>query len=216
MTTAATPKRIHAFLGVNRLKDGVLTPVLDSTVQGLIASASIYNRLPVDLNTYQEAVTAFKGSIPAALDGSKTAIAQKKKLRDSAIKMYIQNAHYVEAACNDELATFLLSGFQAVSITRNLAPPASESIRKVEQGANSGQLAATLMRYPGATSYDLRWAPVPPGGIPSAWTSQTVIGIRTATAISGLTPGTVYAFQARALTRAGLTDWSDSVTRMCT
>jgi len=35
--------------------------------------------------------------------------------------------------------------------------------------------------------------------------------------VAGLTPGTNYAFQARALTRfSGLTGWSESVTRICT
>ena len=32
--------------------------------------------------------------------------------------------------------------------------------------------------------------------------------------VTGLTPGTTYAFQMRALGRLGYTDWSDSVTRM--
>ena len=49
----------------------------------------------------------------------------------------------------------------------------------------------------------------------SAWISQPVVGIRSPTTISGLTPGVVYAFQARAVTKTGFTDWSDSVTRMC-
>ena len=32
--------------------------------------------------------------------------------------------------------------------------------------------------------------------------------------INGLTPGTTYLFQVRALGRSGYTDWSDSATRM--
>ena len=35
-------------------------------------------------------------------------------------------------------------------------------------------------------------------------------------AITGLTPGTVYNIQVRAVTKAGYTDWSDPVTRICT
>ena len=34
--------------------------------------------------------------------------------------------------------------------------------------------------------------------------------------VTGLTPGTIYAFQVRAMGRLGYTDWSDSATRMCT
>jgi hypothetical protein len=112
------------------------------------------------------------------------------------------------------MATFLLSGFQAVSTSRNIASPKSKSIRKVVPGANSGQAELTLMSHRGATSYGVQWAAVPPGGAPGPWMSRAVAGIRPATTISGLTPGTVYAFQARALTKAGFTDWSDSVTMM--
>ena len=43
-----------------------------------------------------------------------------------------------------------------------------------------------------------------------------VPAVRPPTTITGLTPGTTYAFQAQALTNDGLGDWSDSVTIMCT
>ena len=46
--------------------------------------------------------------------------------------------------------------------------------------------------------------------------SQTVASVRPSTTIAGLTPGTTYAFQVRALTKNGYTDWSDSVTIICT
>jgi hypothetical protein len=54
------------------------------------------------------------------------------------------------------------------------------------------------------------------GGVLGEWIIQPVAAIRPATMISGLTPGASYAFQARALTDAGYTDWSDSVTRIVT
>jgi hypothetical protein len=44
--------------------------------------------------------------------------------------------------------------------------------------------------------------------------SQPVTNIKTATTISGLTPAMTYAFQARAVTDTGYSDWSDSVTRI--
>ena len=88
---------------------------------------------------------------------------------------------YVEQNCNDDMATFLLSGFQAKPSTKNLTPPVSDSIRKVEHGANSGQIAVTLMKDTGAATHGLRWAPVAPGGTPDAWISQPVVGIRTPT-----------------------------------
>jgi hypothetical protein len=71
------------------------------------------------------------------------------------------------------------------------------------------------MRLAGAKAYELRWAPVPAGGVPATWTNLLLTNIRPAPIISDLTPGAIYAFQARALVKGGLSDWSDSVTIMC-
>ena len=216
MTTTPKKPPIHAVIGLAHLTDGVVSPMLDASLNGLQAHADIYTKPPVDLTAYGGAITSFKNSIPAALDGSKAAVALKNKLRTAAVKMYKQLAHYAEANCNDDMATFLLSGFQAQPSTKTLRPPASEAIRKLRPGANSGQVKIAPMRYKGATAYDIRWSPIPPGGAPSNWASQTVTGVRPPTTIYGLTPGTTYAFQVRALTKNGYTDWSDSVTIICT
>jgi hypothetical protein len=54
----------------------------------------------------------------------------------------------------------------------------------------------------------------PAGSGPTGWVSQPVTNIRTATIVSNLTPGTTYAFQARAIVNSAYTNWSDSVTQM--
>ena len=50
-------------------------------------------------------------------------------------------------------------------------------------------------------------------GKPGSWVEVPATGTRSIT-VFGLTPGANYAFQMRALGRAGYTDWSDSVTRI--
>ena len=112
MTTTVTAKPMHALIGLTHVTDGVLGPILDSSLKGLLASANIYSKAPLDLAAYGNLINEYKASIPAALDGSRTAVAQKDKLRSAVIKMYKQLAHYVEAACNEDMATFMLSGFQ--------------------------------------------------------------------------------------------------------
>jgi len=52
------------------------------------------------------------------------------------------------------------------------------------------------------------------GGTPGQWTEQTITNVRGPVSITGLTPGTTYAFQVRALGAKGYTAWSDSTTRM--
>jgi hypothetical protein len=153
-----------------------------------MANSGIFHNPSVDLAAYSAAIDAYEASIPAALDGGKTAIEEKKKLRNVVLKMYSLLARSVETNCNDDKATFLLSGFQVQPLTRTKTPPASESIRKVEQGSNSGQLKVKLMRNKAARSYGLRWAPIPQGGVPSAWTNLLVTLVQTATIVSDLTP----------------------------
>jgi hypothetical protein len=64
-----------------------------------------------------------------------------------------------------------------------------------------------------ARSYDIRYAPLV-NGVPGNWATETVTIAKKPVTISGLTPGTIYAFQVRALGSLGYTDWSDSATRM--
>jgi hypothetical protein len=59
----------------------------------------------------------------------------------------------------------------------------------------------------------LRWAPILAGNF-GQWTNMAVTKTRPATLVTGLTPGTTYAFQVPSLIDGGYSDWSDSVTRI--
>jgi hypothetical protein len=169
---------------------------------------------PVDSATLKSANDSLATANAAALDGGKKALAQKAHAKEVVVKLLQQLAVYVQANCKDDMTIFLSSGFTAVSSGKTASPPASDSIRKIEPGEVSGQMRITLMKYPGAVSYEVRWAPAVAGGNPSTWANQPVAYLRPATTISGLTPGTTYQFQVRAVIKAGYSDWSDSVTRM--
>jgi hypothetical protein len=171
---------------------------------------------PVDQATLKSANDALASAIGAAVDGGKKAIAQKKAQKEVVVNLLTQLAHYVEANCKGNMTIFVSSGFTAKSSTRNTTPPVSESIKKITPGPDSGKVLVILMKYPGAASYEIRWAPVGPDGVPGAWTTQAVGKIiKTPTTISGLKPVTAYAFQARAVKKAGgYSDWGDSVIRV--
>jgi hypothetical protein len=66
-----------------------------------------------------------------------------------------------------------------------------------------------------AKSYHLRFAALL-NRVPNNWMTISVTSIKAAIPVNGLTPGTAYAFQARALGPAGHTDWTDSATAICT
>lgn len=216
MTTSPKPKKIRALYGLAKMADGVITPLLDGSLKGLTANATIFPKPPVDLKTYGDAIAAYEDAIaPATVDGGKNAVALKNKLRDVATKMYIQNAHYVEASCNDDMQTFLLSGFQAASTVKATPQPlAIPAIASVVPGPVPGTLKVKIKSVKKAASYELHYGAVPAGGgPPAAWTTLPLASTK-ATVIYGLTSGTNYTFQVRALGLLGHTDFSDPVTRM--
>jgi hypothetical protein len=188
-------------------------------------SQAIYNALngnsnipappvPFDLPTLLAANQALSAANSAALDGGRKAVSVRNHCKEVVVKILDQLAKYVQANCKDDITIFLSSGFKAQSSTKSVPATASESIRYVKVGPNTGQAQVKLVSDPSASSYELRWAPVTAGGVPTAWTSQPISNVRSATIVSGLTPGTTYAFQARAVIQSAYTDWSDSAMQM--
>jgi hypothetical protein len=150
-----------------------------------------------------------------ALDGGKRTISAKRKQREAVIKMTTQLGHYVEAASNNDLATFTTSGFTAVSNTRTPPRPLSPaSFKYVDRGTNTGQVVVKPAPQNGALSFELRYCPVPAAGVAPNWVTQTLPGSKPVT-VGNLTPGTNYQFQIRALGRLGYSDWCDVVTFIC-
>jgi len=207
--------KIRALFGLTRMPDGKVIALLKGSLNGLSDHADIFVKAPIDLETYRNGIVAYEAAIPAALDGSRTAIALKNKLREDASKMYAELAHYAQANCNEDMVTFLLSGFLAAPTTKAAPQPlAQPTIDYLVHGPVTGQLKVKIGSVAKALSYEFRYAPVPgDDGTPAAFT-QEAVGSTKPRIISGLTPGTVYTFQVRALGRLGHTDWSDAVSRM--
>jgi hypothetical protein len=205
-------KPIKAILGFNKAAPTVLLARANAVLAGVYVNPSDYANPPIAMADFKVDVDAFSAAITAALDGGKKAVAARSHQSEVVIKALRQLGHYAEANCKDDMPTFLKSGFEAKSTAKSVVQPLSQFIRNIQQGANSGQLLVTLAAVLKASSYDLRWAAVGAGGTPGVWTSQLVSKTRPPTTISGLTPGTTYAFQVRSLVNSVLSDWSDSVT----
>jgi hypothetical protein len=124
-------------------------------------------------------------------------VALRNHCKEVVVKLLNQLAKYVQANCKEDMTIFLSSGFKAQSSTKTAAATASESIRYVKPGPNGGQVQVRLVVVRIAGSYEVRWAPVPAGGVPTAWTTQPILNVRSETVVSGLTPGTTYAFHVR-------------------
>jgi hypothetical protein len=205
-----TIKKIKAKLGFQRVSDSDVLTAGNTAYVGLLNNPA-YPNTPVALPVFRQALDSFSALIVDAEDGGKKAISAKQKQRAAVVKMYTQLGHYVEAACDDDLATFTTSGFTAVSQTRT--PPQPLETAKfswIDRGPNSGQAVVKVESQTGAVAFDMRYALEGSGGTLGVWTTLTLTSTKKAT-ISGLTPAGTYQFQVRALGKLGYTDWSASV-----
>ena len=80
------PKKIRALVGLGKLPEGTIKDLLAASLKGLTENATVFPKPPIALADYQAAIDAYEAFIPAALDGSKTAVAHKNKLLHAAMR----------------------------------------------------------------------------------------------------------------------------------
>ncbi len=198
------------------MSDPVLLQRLNAVHDGMFNNPA-YPTPPVDMPGFKTAIDAYTAASAAKLDGGKSATTLRDKRRTTVIAMYRSLGHYVEGACNNDMNTFVSSGFM-LAATGQRTPPqpvAVPTIVSVDQGA-SGQLLVTIQPIKKALSYELQYGPVPVAGANASSITLRVASTRPATSINNLTPGGIYTFQVRAYGKLGLSDWSSSVQKMCT
>src|SRR2546423_15145034 len=133
---------LRVSLGFARLPDAEL----DNSAQGIIAGVTgnaAYPSPPVPLVNLQTARNDFTAKIAAAQTGGPPDTAAKNNARQTLLGLLRQLASYVQINCNNDMATLLSSGFQAMSTNRaqsQLEQPQSLSIKN----GPSGQLVATV------------------------------------------------------------------------
>jgi hypothetical protein len=174
-----------------------------------------YTGLPVALPTFKGALDAYGTSMAAAEDGGKQALADRRKKRvDLTITMRLL-AHFVEVACNGDMATFLSSGFLPATTAKQPPQPLDQpTIEKITQLA-VGEVIVSITPVDKARNYELHYAAVVAGGAPPSWTTITLPSVRAGVVIAGLTSGSTYSFQVRAYGKLGWTEWSDTVSKPC-
>jgi len=215
--TTATPKvkLIRPLEGYTSMTDADIIARATAVLTGMTGNSNFPNS-PVDLSAFKTDIDTFSALISQALDGSKKIIAEKNKQRQIVIKSLKLLARFVEVHANADEAIFKSSGFEPVSTTK--VPPAPlplPIIRSVYHGWLSGEIVVQVEAIPKAKNYEFRYAPVVNGAPPTSWTSKVVTKVKPPVGFQGLTPGTVYAVQVRALGVLGYTDWTDSATCMC-
>jgi hypothetical protein len=207
-------KAIHPVVGLGPLSNADLEKTAGAIHTGVYFSGNFTAPPPpIDEATFKAQLDRFSASTIAAADGSRKAIAESKKERQLLLRMIRQLGHYVEANCKDDMATFLSSGFKPIQRKGAKQPVATPHILGVANGS-TGQMIVRSKSSRNAYSFQVRYAANGAGGTPGTWTTESFTNPR-AMAIYGLTPGTTYTFQVRALGSLGQSDWSDVATRIC-
>jgi hypothetical protein len=206
------PKEIKPIDGFANVADADVVSRATNIQTQMTGNANFPNP-PVDLAALKTAIGTLSSLIAEALDGSKKVIAQKNKQRHAVTKMLRLLGRYVEVTSNGDMAVFQTSGFQAAA-PKTTPSPLTEKIRKVEHGPNSGQITVWLKGVAKASSYELRYALA--NAAPPVWASVPASSVKKPLVLTGLTPATTYLLQARALVKGTYTDYSDSISFICT
>ena len=107
------------------------------------------------------------------------------------------------------------SGFQPAVNTRTRSPLANPSILDIGPG-NSAEIVLRVTPIAHAKCYEVRSAAVGAGNAPGPWQAAGLFTNSRSMSVKGLTPGTTYVLQVRAIGGStGYSDWSNPVSRMC-
>jgi hypothetical protein len=212
MKTKSTPNQIKAKLGLHGVSDPDTAKALMAAYNGVLNN-SAYPNPPVALPTFKAGIDQYGALIIDAEDGGKKAKTALNKQRVVVLKMYTLLGHYVETACNDDLATFTTSGFTQAAVKTKTAPQrlTEAKFSSIDRGPNSGEAVVKPVNQTGAIAFDVRYALEGAGGVLGSWTTVTITRPKKVT-ISGLTLAGIYHFQIRALGVLGYTDWMDPKT----
>ena len=173
-----------------------------------------YPSPPVTEPDFAAALSAFSAAIPIAAQGGPADTADKNNKRNALIFLMRLLAGYVQEKCNNDLATLLSSGFDAVSTNHASSPLVAPTIKDLINGM-SGQIKVRVTPVANAKCYEVRYALIGADGAPGPFQNGGLFTNSRAMAINGLTPGENYQFQVRAIGGStGYSDWSDPVSHM--
>jgi len=142
------------------------------------------------------------------LDRSKASTVRRDQARTTLVQGLKDLALYVQHASGGDPDRILAAGFP---LQRKRGPtqgePQAPKDLRVRQSAVSGRLLARCKAVPSAKSYQWRIATA---AAPTVWTTFDAVTVARFT-FDTLAAGTQYIVQARAITRGGASNWSDSV-----
>jgi len=207
-TLAANGKYKVAVGFLTQSKDADLIVASERIVVGMTGNAAYPTPNPT-LADLIAARNSYIAAVNAAMD-SHLGVVVRRQQRAAFTAMLRDLAHYVQVASGGDLAILLSSGFTAQKQKKPVGPLPAPANMRLKRGKTSGLLIARCDKLLQAGAYEWRYANV---ATPTVWVNlESTFAAHVA--IEGLTPGTQYTTQVRALGTAGPSDWSDTATLM--
>ena len=211
---ATTEKKMlfHISLAFAQLSDNDLDEKASHVATQMATNAATFTSPPVTPAVLTTAQGNFHTALAAASEGGTTLTAAKNAKREILIGLLRQLAAYIEAIPGITQATAELSGFDTVTGAHHAASTPAVPVILALSNVGSGHIGVKLKGSAGARGYEFRvsagaGAPVSAGIFSS---TRDIV-------LTGLTPGTTYAVQVRALGAGNhASEWSPATNFMCT
>src|SRR5437763_3982358 len=97
-------RKVKIALDFSHLRDVNLLTTCYAVDTGVFGNVKFANPV-IDAIIFRTQVSAFSTALTAALDGGRTAAAEKNKQRELTVKMLVKLARYVEAVSENDVAT---------------------------------------------------------------------------------------------------------------
>lgn len=195
-------------VGFARAADHQLEETAGEVIDGLTGNAA-FPTPPVTVAALKTALTEFTEANAAQAQGGTAATALKDQKREALIDLLRTLANYVQGVASEDLAALLSSGFEAVSTTRTRSPLEKPRVPEIRNGIST-QLVLRMPPVRNARAYEVRYC-----STPGEWKQGGLFTGAREMKINGLTPGTMYTLQVRAIGGStGYSDWSDPVQHM--
>lgn len=206
-------QRLRVLLDFTSAPDSGLDEIAGAVIDGMTGNAA-YPTPPVALTVIQTQRLAFSDAVAAQAQGGPAATAAKNDARETLVESLRQNAMYVQANCNNDLATLLSSGYKAAD-TNHAQHPLSKPVILGVINAGTGQLQLRAKPVDNARAYEARFAVVGAGGTPGPWQNGGLFTSTRTLILQNLTPGTMYNLALRAVGGStGYSEWSDPISHM--
>jgi hypothetical protein len=188
----------YAFV---QLPDTAIADYTDTVIAALTGNAGFPN-LPVSLAALGTQESDYLAKLAATAQGGTLATSEKNDARDVLVTSLRQTAAYVQSVASQDLTLLLSSGFQATSTNRAQSPLDVPVVLGIDNSFST-QLILRVQPVLNARSYETQYK----NG--AGWLPGGIFTQARRMEIDGLTPGTTYTVQVRAIGGStGSSDWS--------